>query len=222
MTCEYCDDTGIEPCANCSERDCGLSGDDMPCHIDGVTYGAGACRRGCPVELVVDADAVLGDAAVGIDALHEALDAVTEGTLADQGTRLALAEHLLAQLKVIKAGLETALIEAMPEDTMSMNGVVVQREKVTRSTWKPSGAARLREDLRHAVATKLATDVETGEVNVGRRNLIETAIRELYAVIPSFSNVLVTGRDRYGIQMSRYRDYTTGYNVSVHEEGTTA
>lgn len=39
MTCEFCDDTGIEPCDNCGERD------DHTCTVDGVEYGPSPCRR---------------------------------------------------------------------------------------------------------------------------------------------------------------------------------
>lgn len=50
MKCQYCDGTGIEPCGNCDERDCGLDPDGRrPCFIDGEEYGAGPCRQGCPI-----------------------------------------------------------------------------------------------------------------------------------------------------------------------------
>jgi hypothetical protein len=46
--CEYCDDTGIEPCDNCEEIDCSLDG-ESPCFIDGEEYGAYECRRNCDI-----------------------------------------------------------------------------------------------------------------------------------------------------------------------------
>jgi hypothetical protein len=46
--CQFCDDTGIEPCGNCDERDCGLDPNGRrACFIDGEEYGAGPCRKGC-------------------------------------------------------------------------------------------------------------------------------------------------------------------------------
>ncbi len=47
--CDYCDDTGIEPCDNCGETD------DHTCHLDGEEYGPSECRRRCtPLEVTED------------------------------------------------------------------------------------------------------------------------------------------------------------------------
>lgn len=41
LRCEWCEDTGVEPCDNCFESD------EHTCHMDGVEYGPSPCRKGC-------------------------------------------------------------------------------------------------------------------------------------------------------------------------------
>ena len=131
MTCEYCDGTGFEACDNCGERDCGHNGSRV-CVLDGVEYGAGPCRQGCVPAHGLDPDYVLGESHTEVYAMDMGL--LTDGTLAELGRRLDLTLRIAAQLKEARAALETALIEAMPEDTLTMDGIRVVRERAPRSS----------------------------------------------------------------------------------------
>lgn len=163
----------------------------------------------------MEAEQHLGEAVTNLYSITENLDGLTEGPLDDLGTRYNMVLLAMGELKTMRDALELALIESMPENTMSINGVTVMRERKTRSSWKPSGSKRMRDDIKHNVASALATDLETGEVNVGRRNLLENAIDELYGIIPAFSSMKVEGRERYGLTMSEYREYQDGWNITV-------
>jgi len=161
----------------------------------------------------VNPDQVLGEIFTSVETLVS--DDLTDGTLHDLGQRLDMALRIISNLKVAKEALEIALIDSMPEDTLKMDGVLVVRERVTRSTWKPSGAARLREDIAHNVASKLSLDIATGEVDIGRRAVIENAVKELWTIIPAFSTMKVDGRERFDLKISHYRDFSDGYNIRV-------
>lgn len=168
---------------------------------------------------MTDIDATLGDV---VTLLEQATDMDEDNTtLEDLGRRLQLVLHIAGQAREIRDLIEVTLIDKMEEDTLSMGDVTVVKEKATRSSWKPSGSARMREDIAHNVAAKLALDIGTGEVDVGRRNIVEHAIKELWTIVPAFSNMKVDGRERYDLKISEYRDYSDGWNVRVivNEEG---
>ena len=211
MTCSYCDDTGVEPCENCGERDCGR-GNDLPCVIDGCVYGAGPCRQNCPGWDDIDPLPALSEMFTALEAMT--LDSLTEGTLADLGMRYDLILRIQGILRTQKEAVETALIEAMPENTVTTGGVRIHRERAARSAWKPDGSARMRADIEHLVATKLATDVMTGEVDQMRRNMISFAIHELWEVLPAPS-AMKAGAKKYGLRIGEYREFTDGWNLSV-------
>ncbi|MCJ7725661.1 MAG: hypothetical protein MUP76_04650, partial [Acidimicrobiia bacterium] len=155
--------------------------------IDGCVYGAGPCRQNCPGWETADPLPVLGEMFTALEGMS--LDSLTEGTLADLGMRYDVILRLQAMLRTQKDALETALIEAMPEDTVITGGVRIIRERAARSAWKDSGSARMREDIEQQVATKLSTDVMTGEVDPMRRNLIANAIHQLWEVLPAPSSM---------------------------------
>jgi len=96
--------------------------------------------------------------------------------------------------KKLAAAVEQTMTDAMEADSVPAGHFVAVREKVLRSTWKPSGAERMREDMRRAVIEPFVLDPETGEVNAGRRRLLEQATNELLSGIPSFSTILAPAR----------------------------
>lgn len=213
MECEVCSGTGYECCDNCGEHDCGLNGNRV-CVIDGVEYGAGPCRQGCTPPHGLDPDYVLGDAYTLVDGMD--LGLLTEGTLADLGRRLDILTRTAATLREAKAALETALIEAMPEDTLTMDGIRVVRERKSRWAWKSkTSGQQMREDLQRTIAERMSTDPETGEINVGRRRLISEAIQELYDAVPAIQEFKVAGAKRLGLSIFDYKDRSDGYNISV-------
>lgn len=212
MECELCSGTGYEPCDNCGEHDCGLNGNRV-CVIDGEEYGASPCGQGCTPPHGLDPDYALGESHTAVYEMDMGL--LTDGTLADLGRRLDLVLRIAAQMKEARDALETALIEMMPEDTLTMDGIRVVRERAARSAWKPGGSARMREDITHTVATKLATEVMTGEVDPMRRNLISNAIAELFDKVLPAPSAMKAGAKTYGLRISEYRDFTDGYNISV-------
>lgn len=169
----------------------------------------------------MDADQQLGEILTAFETLTADLDATTEAPLDDLGRRYDMVLRIRTATTELRDALEIALIETMPEDTLTMDGVVVKREKSTRSTWKDGGAGRMTEDIGHGIATKLATDVGTGEVDPVRRNLMKNAIDEVWKVIYAPSNMKKAGRESLGLKISEYRDYneTNVIKVSFRDEG---
>lgn len=172
-----------------------------------------------PEPVPVDVHAILGDIVTLANDGHEALGDLTEGTLDDLGSRLIMVQHALNDLAKMKAALEVALIDAMPEATLLTGNYIVKREPVTRWAWKDAKASakQMREDIAFNVANTLATDLETSEVNIGRRNVILNAIRELFTVIPAIQDMKVDGARRYGLDRFDYKSKTDGYNVTIQE-----
>lgn len=167
-----------------------------------------------------DPDAMLGDVVTLTSDLTGDMDGLTEGTLPELGMRFQLLLHAAADIRTLKAALETALIEAMPEPTMRMGDVVVKREPKSRWSWKSKDSGqRMREDLAHAISERMSVDPETGEINVGRRRLIEAAIQELYDAVPAIQEFKVAGAKRLGLSIFDYKDRTEGYNITVIETG---
>ena len=162
---------------------------------------------------MADIDTALGDVVTLLETTN--LDDLTEGALDELGMRLTLALHTIAKATQLRDALEIALIDAMPEATLVMGGTTIRREPKVRSTWKEGGAARMREDVAFGVATKLATDVGTGEVDTVRRNLMQNAINESLKVFNSPQGLKKAGREDIGLRMGEYKNYSDGYNVTV-------
>ena len=161
-----------------------------------------------------DPDLAIGELFTQLDTLD--LGELTEGTLADLGRRYDMLLRIIGMAKHARDALEIALVEAMPEDSLSMEDVTIIRKRSPRSAWKErDSAVRMREDIRRTVATMVATDVATGEVDPMRRNLIEHAINELWKGVPSFSSIKVEAAKSWGLRMGDYRSYTDGYTLTV-------
>ena len=150
-------------------------------------------------------DETVGDAYVNLDSLD--LGELTEGTLDDLGRRYDLMLQIIAMATEARNHLEQALVEAMPENTLVTPTMTFKREKAKRWAWKEatSGAA-MRSDIEHAVATKLSTDIATGDIDHERRNIISHAIHELWQVLPAPSSMKMTGASNFGLSIFDYRD----------------
>jgi hypothetical protein len=144
-------------------------------------------------------------------------NAWTEGPVADLALRLDRVVTLHHMLAEIQSWLELALAESMEDDDISLRGIgVLHREEQTRSSWKHAHSGeQLREDLAVAVASNVALDVATGEVDPMKRNVALHALRTAYEAIPSFSSLKVAGRKKLGLKISDYRDYSTYYKVTL-------
>lgn len=157
--------------------------------------------------------------ALGLVAQLRQMDftAWTEGTLTDRAFTLHRLTVLQAEARKITDALQEELAPAMTDDTVAIDGLGwLRREEVTREAWKDGGAnERMRDDLARSVADSVSLDVATGELDPMKRNVAIAALRAAYDAIPSFSSLKVAGRRRFGLHLSDYRDYTTGYKVSV-------
>ena len=143
-------------------------------------------------------------------------EAVSEdATLEDLATRLDLLIRIQSHLKDARDSIELTLVETVPEKEMNIGPLRIKKRSSKRGTWKVGGSDRMREDIKYTVAHKFATDIETGEVNVGRRNLISAAIEELWSGLPSFSAPLVGAQKKWGIDTGDYRDETWVDTISV-------
>lgn len=163
-----------------------------------------------------DPDAMLGDVVTLTSDLAADMDGLTEGALDELGLRLELVLHAAADLRVLRNALEVALIDAMPEDTMAMNGVVVQR--VRKNTWKwkeKDSGSRMRSAIANAIADDMSLDVETGEVNVGRRRLIQQAIDRVWRTIPAVQAMKVAGAKDLDLSIFDYKEMSTSYQIEV-------
>ena len=152
---------------------------------------------------------ILGDL-VNVDA-NEA----SSGPLADLAARLDTLREIVVVAKAIIEMIETAMPLDMEADMVPAGRYIVVREKEVRSSWKPSGAERMRADIRSTIATRMSIDVATGEVNQERRNVIVAAIDELFTGVPSFSSIKVDASRRWGLHMGEYRTYTDGYKINL-------
>ena len=86
--------------------------------------------------------------------------------------------------------------------------------------WRDGDAGRrMREDLAAAVASEVALDVATGEVDPMKRNVALAALRVAYEAIPSFSSLKQAGRERLKLRISDYRTYTNFYSVKLERAG---
>jgi hypothetical protein len=105
----------------------------------------------------------------------------------------------------------------MDEDEVTFPGVgrLVRSEKLTTKWRDKSSGEQMRDDLATAVASAVALDVATGEVDPMKRNVALAAIRTAYEAIPSFNNLKVAGRKRLGLRMDDYLAYDSHYVVSL-------
>jgi hypothetical protein len=167
-------------------------------------------------EMEVPVDAYLSEAFTALDLIP--LDAATTGSLGDYAQRLDLVRRVIEVATVLRNHLELAVIEAMPTKHETAGGLRIVREPQPRSTWKDNGSsAQMRNDIEREVATKLAMDYATGDVDPERRNLIMHAIHELWDVLPAPSMMKASSR-RFGLRIGDYRNFTTGYSIKLLPE----
>jgi hypothetical protein len=144
-------------------------------------------------------------------------DAWTEGTRTDLALRLDRVQTLLDHLNEVRGWLELALAESMETDDEVIPGIGgLHRTEERRWTWRgPHSNEQMRDDLAVAVATKVAVDVGTGELDPIKRNVALHAIRTAYEAIPSFSTLKVGGQRQLGLAIGDYRTYDTYYRVRL-------
>lgn len=161
----------------------------------------------------VNVEAYLSEAITVLDVVTRAT--YDEGTVADYAIRLDMLRRVIATATTLRNTIEVVLAEAMPESRMTEGGLRISRERATRSYWKDGHASeRLREDIEHKVATTLATDVATGDIDLERRNLISYAIHELWDLLPAPSTLKAAAR-RYDLRLSDYREFAPGFNIRI-------
>jgi len=168
-----------------------------------------------------DLDAALRRAAFDLSTIDS--DDATTGTLAEVGTRYALAVEARAAAAELIDDLELALIDAMPDDVLTIAGVgVLTRSEQRRSEWldRTASPERLRADLKRAIVTAIAVDPVTGEVDLIRQRVAQLTVDEVYEAVGSFSNVLLAARRRHRLNMDDYRATATYYRVRLEDEGT--
>jgi hypothetical protein len=145
-------------------------------------------------------------------------DAWLDGDITDRAIRLDRVVALVALLKVAQADLELDLADSMVDNEMPTPVGVLRRLEIRRSTWATAHAGdRMRDDLARAVAAEVAMDNATGEIDPLKRNVAMAALRAIYEAIPSFTEVKVAGRKRFGIDMGLYRTYHSHYTVQIGE-----
>ena len=79
-------------------------------------------------------------------------------------------------------------------------------------------AARVaREDLAHAVATKVAIDIGTGEINQERRNIAKETIRVLSMYVPSISGTKGNAKSELNLNIDDYKSRQWRNTVKLEE-----
>lgn len=146
-------------------------------------------------------------------------DEWTEGTIEERARRLSALRQLKALTDDIILAVEQSLIESMEADDVPVAGVgMLRRGEVTRSTWRYDGASeQMRDDLARAVATHIATDIATGEIDQLKRNIALHTMRAAYSAIPQFSSLKQAARRTFGLTLGDYRQYDTVYKVTIEE-----
>lgn len=158
------------------------------------------------------------------DLLNIDEDAWTEGTLDEVALRLYRLQSLGRICEHLAAACEQTVIDSMETDSMTVTGLgKVTRVEKTSSAWNGEHAsARLRDDLTQAVATNIATDIATGDIDPVKRNIARAAMNLAFEAIPSFSSLNKPGRERLGLHIGDYRTYATSYKIAIDadKEGT--
>lgn len=166
-----------------------------------------------------DLDAILRRCAFDLATVDDD-DAVT-GTLDELAARLSWAIECRVAADELIDALELVLIDAMPDDVVTVAGVgVLTRSEQYRTTWvNDSSAELLRADLKRAIVAAIAVDPVTGEVDLMRQRVAQLAVDEVYGAVGSFSNVLVPARRRFRLNLDDYRTRQTYYRVRLEDEG---
>lgn len=144
-------------------------------------------------------------------------DAWTEGTIDEVALRLHRLRVFIEFLGERAAWCEQQLVDAMPEDTMTVQFVgPVHRVERSGSAWKTkTSGEQMRSDLKRAVADSIAVDVATGDMDPMKRNVARATMDLAFEVIPSFSSLGKAGRERLGLHITDYRDFSTSYKIAI-------
>lgn len=141
------------------------------------------------------------------------------GELGDRARRLNMVRKVTEHLRGIADVLEMTVASEMHDEYEQVPGLgTVYRTEEVRSTWRADNSpAQMRDDVARAVANKIAIDLLTGEVDVGKRAVVLEAMRLAYEAIPSFSNLKVQGRKTLGLRMDDYRSFDKVHRVKIQE-----
>ena len=156
-----------------------------------------------------------------LETLADIAEQADEGTLDEVGARFQAAAHLALVAKQIRDICEESLNERMETDEVVVPnvGMFVRTRALSSATFREkSDGPRFREDLAHAVASKVALDIGTGEINAERRNVAREAIRVLSMYVPSISGTKGKAKDELGVNIDDYKA-RQWRNVVKLEEG---
>lgn len=158
-------------------------------------------------------DAFLSEAYSALDIIES--DHATTGTIGEYAQRLDMLRRIIALATELRNAIELAIAEAMPENRMVEGGLRISRERSSRSYWRDADSSeRMREAIEQQVATTLALDVGTGEIDPVRKNLISYAIHQLWDVLPAPST-LKAGARKYGINLRDFREFQPGFTIRI-------
>jgi len=151
-----------------------------------------------------------------VDALCAALEDNGDHTVDGLARRLLSLRLLKGRITELEAELEDDLVASMESDHTVVPGTgLVKRVERSSSTWRFDGAGeRMRDDLVHAVANRVAVDVGTGEIDTVKRNIAAEAMRVAFTAIPAFTTLK---RNSLGLRNSDYRQYSNTYRISIEE-----
>lgn len=169
-------------------------------------------------------DDVIDPGTVVLTALAElrpmAPDTWTDGPIFERAVRLDRINSLVALLLDAREQIEESLIPSMVDDVVPVAGVGrLVREEKWSSTWRTGNSSQqMRDDLAAAVATSVALDVATGDIDQMKRNVALAALRVAYRAIPSFSSLNKAGREELGLHIGDYRASNSYYRVTLQPE----
>ena len=140
-------------------------------------------------------------------------DAWIDADLIDRAASLDRLRAIQALAHELAQDIEGELAATMEADVLDLAGMRLVRSEGTSSSWRNEHSSQvMRDDLSLAVATNVALDVGTGEVDPIKRNIAVATMRTALEAIPSFSSLNKRGRERLGLRMG---DYRTTYKVAV-------
>jgi|TARA_R110002167_G_scaffold30123_4_gene99893 hypothetical protein len=155
-----------------------------------------------------------------LEALSEQADSADNGTLDEVGARYQAALHLSLVAKQIRDVCEESLNERMESDAVTIPNVgrFVRSRSLASATFRDkSDGPRFREDLAHAVATKVAIDIGTGEINQERRNIAKETIRVLSMYVPSISGTKGNAKSELNLNIDDYKSRQWRNTVKLEE-----
>lgn len=148
-----------------------------------------------------------------------AIEDVTEGPLDELALRYDALERIRVMSKNLIDALELQLIEAMPDDKLSVPMIRTIRRVEKRSRRVgPGGTSRLHRDLAVNVAQSVGRDPYTGEINDVRRDAAREAVRVVTDVCTISATALKqSARELIGLEPDEY--VTIGSTYAIVMEG---